>query len=209
MSQTIYYLIAVVPAIVFHEVSHGWVAYLCGDDTAARAKRLTLNPLHHVDLFGTIILPISLIIAGLPPFGYAKPVPVTISKLRKPRQQSLYVSLAGPVTNIVLSGIALVVARFFLHHVHPNGTTTMLFQIIVNFGVVNICLAAFNLLPIPPFDGSAIIERFVPNAYLDRYFQIRSRALPFVFALLIINALTIHIGSNWLNDLANWWYQLI
>ena len=111
MFHSYYLYIALLPSIILHEVSHGWVAYRCGDTTAKDAKRLTLNPFAHIDPFGTILLPGLLVALHFPPFGYAKPVPVNVSRLRKPRQQSLYVSLAGPLVNIILSGIGLV------HHV--------------------------------------------------------------------------------------------
>src|SRR5437762_6215828 len=100
---TVLYFVALVAAVILHEISHGAVALAFGDDTAKRAGRLTLNPLAHVDPFGTVILPALLIFAGVPAFGYAKPVPVDLRKLRNPRQQGLLVSLAGPATNIALA----------------------------------------------------------------------------------------------------------
>src|SRR5271155_4295370 len=107
MFHTYFFYIAMVPSIILHEVSHGWVANFFGDPTAKNAKRLSLNPMRHIDPFGTILLPAVLVALHFPPFGYAKPVPVNTSRLRKPRQQSLYVSLAGPAVNIVLSAIGL------------------------------------------------------------------------------------------------------
>lgn len=200
-----YFLLAIIPSIVLHEVSHGYVAYLCGDPTAKEQHRLTLNPLRHIDPFGTIILPALLIISGLPAFGWAKPVPVNVSRLRRPRSQSLYVSLVGPLVNIILSGVGLGICEFAIHVTQSQWQ----FNAGVYLGLVNLTLAAFNLLPIPPLDGSAIIERFIPNSKLGAYYQFRSRALPFLFAFIILDNLIFHVGTNYLVDLQNWWYSLL
>ncbi len=207
--NTFFFLLAIIPSIILHEVSHGYVAYLCGDPTAKNSHRLTLNPLRHIDPFGTILLPFLLIVTGLPAFGWAKPVPVNISRLRKPRTQSLYVSLAGPLTNIILSAIAFVYVRYEIHHgaiSQINGNN--LFTFMVDLGLVNLILAVFNLLPIPPLDGSAIIERFVPVRHLPKYYQMRARALPFLMVILVLNALTLHVGTTWLSSLEQRWFNL-
>ena len=196
-----FFFLAIVPSILLHEVSHGYVANLCGDPTAKESHRLTLNPLRHIDPFGTVLLPALLIISGLPAFGYAKPVPVNVSRLRKPRTQSLYVSLAGPLVNILLSALGFAICEFAIHVTRNQFT----FDVGEYLGLVNLTLAVFNLLPIPPLDGSAIIERFVPNRHLPRYYHFRARALPVVMALIILDSLFFHVGINWLSDLQNWW----
>jgi Zn-dependent protease len=211
MFHSYYFYIALLPSIILHEVSHGWVANFFGDPTAKNAKRLSLNPARHIDPFGTILLPALLIALHFPPFGYAKPVPVNTSLLRKPRQQSLYVSLAGPFVNIVLSGIGLVlcdlaVTTQFGNVVVQNNT---LLNVGLALGLSNLLLAAFNLLPIPPLDGSAIIERFVPNRHLGTYYHWRARALPLVLGFVILSEYVFHFGSNALGDLENWWINLI
>jgi Zn-dependent protease len=211
MFHQYYFYIALLPSIILHEVSHGWVANFFGDPTAKNAKRLSLNPARHVDPFGTILLPALLIALHFPPFGYAKPVPVNTSRLRKPRQQSLYVSLAGPAVNIVLSAVGLILCdESGVHFV--NGVAQyndVLFNVGVALGVSNLLLAAFNLLPIPPLDGSAIIERFVPNRHLGAYYHWRARALPLVLAFVILSEYVFHFGSNALSGLENWWFSLI
>ncbi len=208
--STFFFLLAIIPSIILHEVSHGYVAYLCGDPTAKNAKRLTLNPLRHVDPFGTLLLPFLLIVSHIPAIGYAKPVPVNIGLLRRPRNQSVLVSLAGPFTNILLSAIAFIYCHYELHHASvfslTNGYT--FFDFMLDFGLVNLTLAVFNLLPIPPLDGSAVIERFVPQRHLPKYYVFRARALPVVMAILILNAITFHVGESWLSDLQNWWINL-
>jgi Zn-dependent protease len=207
--NTFFFLLAIIPSIILHEVSHGYVAYLCGDPTAKNSHRLTLNPLRHIDPFGTVLLPFLLIVTGLPAFGWAKPVPVNINRLRKPRTQSLYVSLAGPLTNIILSAIAFVYVRYEIHHGAINQINgNNLFTFMVDLGLVNLILAVFNLLPIPPLDGSAIIERFVPVRHLPKYYQMRARALPFLMVILVLNALTLHVGTTWLSSLEQRWFNL-
>jgi len=194
-----------VPSVVLHEVSHGWVANYFGDPTAKEQHRLTLNPLAHVDLFGTIIMPLVLLWSGLPAFGYAKPVPVNIGRLRNPRSQALWVSLAGPAVNVVLSGIGAGICEYAIHVSGSQGT----FQFGEYLGLVNLVLAVFNMIPIPPLDGSALIERFLPRRSLARYYHLRARALPVMFILLIILFTFSHVGDNWLNDLENWWVNLL
>jgi Zn-dependent protease len=207
MFHTYYLYIALVPSVILHEVSHGWVANFFGDPTAKDAKRLSLNPMRHVDPFGTILLPAILVALTLPPFGYARPVPVNVSRLRKPRQQSLYVSLAGPVMNIILSGIGLLLCDQAVTGEYITNST--LFNVGLALGIANLLLAAFNLLPIPPLDGSAVIERFVPNKHLGAYYHYRARALPLVLVFVILSEYVFHFGSNALGDLETWWISLI
>jgi Zn-dependent protease len=199
-----YFYVALLPSVILHEVSHGWVANHYGDPTAKNAHRLTLNPLAHIDPFGTVLLPALLLAVGFPPFGYAKPVPVNISRLRKPRQQSLYVSLAGPLVNIVLSAFGFVLCELSLHT-----SSETLFEVGVALGLSNLILALFNLLPIPPLDGSAIIERFVPDRHLGAYYHYRARALPLVMLFVILSEYVFHFGSNALGDAENWWLNLL
>lgn len=203
--QYFYYFIAIIPSIVLHEVSHGYVANMFGDPTAKENHRLTLNPLRHVDPFGTVLLPGLLMVSGLPPIGYAKPVPVNVSRLRNPRTQSLYVSLAGPATNIVLSGVGLLITAY-AYHVAQNQS---LLNFGEDFGLINLFLAVFNMIPIPPLDGSAIIERFIPRRKMNSYYQFRAKALPIVMVIFIANALIFHVGYNALTDLQNWWLSLV
>ena len=205
MSNYVFFFLAIIPSIVLHEVSHGYVAYLFGDPTAKENHRLTLNPLRHVDPFGTVLLPALLILSHLPAFGYAKPVPVNIGRLRNPRKQSLYVSLAGPAVNIILSGVGYLISYLALHVTYSS----WMLQFGVAFGLVNLTLAVFNLLPIPPLDGSAIIERFVPNRHLPSYYRFRMKALPIVMVLILLDSMFLHVGTNLLTSLQNWWIHLL
>lgn len=194
-----------VPSVILHEVSHGWVANYFGDPTAKQQHRLTLNPLAHIDLFGTIIMPALLLFSGLPAFGYAKPVPVNLGRLHKPREEALWVALAGPAVNVVLSAIGAGICEYAIHVSNSEGT----FKFGEYLGLVNLVLAVFNLIPIPPLDGSAIIERFLPRRTLPRYYHLRARALPFFFILLILFFTFSRVGDNWLLDLENWWVNLL
>ena len=170
----------VVPSVILHEVSHGFVANLLGDDTAKRAGRLTLNPIAHIDPFGTVLLPLVLSLSGVGAFGYAKPVPVNVRKLRNPRQHSLYVSLAGPAVNLSLAAIAILILRSAYHDTVGvaarleapsllSGVPRALFWL----ALVNVILAVFNLLPIPPLDGSAMVERLLPAAWWPTWLKFR------------------------------------
>jgi len=184
-------LVAVlVPSVILHEVSHGAVAYLFGDDTAKRAGRLTLNPLPHIDPFGSIILPALLAFSGAPPFGYAKPVPVAVNRLRSPRNQSLLVSLVGPGVNTVLSVSAALAMRMWFSRQAIDRALQfqgpMLPRLLVAFGFINAILAAFNLIPIPPLDGSAVIERLLPRSAWPGYLRLRQYSMPVLFVVVLL-----------------------
>lgn len=202
--MVVYFLIALVPSIILHEVSHGYVALLFGDTTARDAHRLTLNPLRHIDPFGSVILPVILSFSGLPPIGWAKPVPVNVSRLRHPRSDSLWVSLAGPATNIVLSFVGWVLCELTL-----NSQNGWIFQFGIAFGLVNLALAAFNLIPLPPLDGSAMIERFIPNRHMARYYHLRQRALVITMVFVLIDYQTTHLIFHFEQWLQNWWISLL
>ena len=155
------------------------MALFFGDETAKRAGRLTLNPIRHVDPFGTVILPAMLVFAGQPAFGWAKPVPVNPRALRNPRRQSLLVSLAGPAVNIVLAVLAAVVLRATTGDDDPR-------RFVVAVGVVNVVLAAFNLIPIPPLDGSALIERLLPTSWWPTWLRFRQYSMGLLLVLVLL-----------------------
>jgi len=175
-------LVAVlIPSVILHEVAHGVVAFWFGDDTAKQAGRLTLNPVAHIDVFGTIILPALLAIAGGGVFGYAKPVPVRPGRMRDPRNHGLITSLAGPATNILVAVLAALLLRVLAV---PLGSTTG--RILLTVGLINVVLAAFNLIPLPPLDGSAVIDRFVPDRWLPRWHQLRRYSMFLVLGLVLL-----------------------
>jgi len=189
-AHTAIVLAVLVPSVILHEVSHGFVANLLGDDTARRAGRLTLNPLAHVDPFGTVILPILLTLGGLGAFGYAKPVPVNVGRLRRPRQHSLYVSLVGPAVNILIAVVAAVAFRT-LFDSERVGSTLFIEEgiwpeVVLWLGVVNVVLAAFNLIPLPPLDGSAVVERLLPARWWPGWLKLRRYSMGILLLVVLL-----------------------
>ncbi len=161
------WLIPLIIAIVFHEVAHGYVAFLLGDRTAQRLGRLTLNPIRHIDPIGTVVLPLVLALAHAPIFGWAKPVPVIASRMRNPQLDMALVAMAGPASNLVLGfvaalGVALV-ARAAGGALPETGVAYFLFLNLINFLRINIFLAIFNMLPLPPFDGGHVVAAVLPS----------------------------------------------
>jgi Zn-dependent protease len=194
---TLVFLAVLVPSVILHEISHGAVALAFGDDTAKRAGRLTLNPIAHIDPFGTVLLPLLLALTGAGMLGYAKPVPVNPARLHNPRQQSLLVSLAGPATNIALAMVAIVLLRVLYPGMLPGlrfalsrgfypsyGSTVL--AVLLGFVTVNVILAAFNLLPIPPLDGSAVIERFIPASWAPQWYRFRQYSMGLLLIVVLI-----------------------
>ena len=172
-------------AIILHEVMHGFVALRFGDDTALRAGRLTLNPLSHIDLFGTIIMPAMLLFLHLPVFGYAKPVPVNFNRLRNPRLGMLLVAAAGPGTNIVLailSALAMRVVAGFINAPWGPSIAYPLYLMLNASVVINIVLAVFNLFPLLPLDGGRVLYTLLPQTAARAY----ARLEPFGFLILLV-----------------------
>lgn len=187
MVQQVLLLVGVlVPSVILHEVAHGWVALRFGDATAKDAGRLTLNPVPHIDPFGTLLLPAILAFAGGGVIGYAKPVPVNPNRMRRPRDHGLVVSLAGPAVNVVLAVGAAYGLRALAAGAGPDGPSPLLVDAFVYFGLVNIVLAAFNLIPIPPLDGSAVIERFLPVRWLGRWHGLQRYAMGILILIVFL-----------------------
>jgi len=157
------WVLPVIIAVTFHEAAHGFVAQRFGDDTALRAGRLTLNPLRHVDSFGTIILPALLIVLRSPfLFGYAKPVPVNFGRLRHPRRDMVWVALAGPVMNILLALASSLL--FYSVDWMPPRPAQWVAENLVHSIQLNAVLCVFNMLPLPPLDGGRVAVGILPNA---------------------------------------------
>ena len=168
---------------ILHEVSHGWAALALGDDTAKRAHRLTLNPLDHLDPIGSVLVPVVLVLTAHLFFAWAKPVPVNVNKLRHPRNDAVLTALAGPACNLVLVALTSIA----LHLLQPiPGTWTWI--LLWYFGFLNILLCCFNLLPIPPLDGSAVLERAIPTRHLGAYYRIRPLTMLVVFGFVLFAA---------------------
>jgi Zn-dependent protease len=164
-------------SIIFHELAHGWVAYLMGDPTAKSLGRLSLNPLKHLDPMGTIML----FIFG---FGWAKPVPVNFNQLRDRHKGMILVSAAGIITNMLLAFIAL-----FLNRLLSLSPSSMPAVLIYYFAQINIILAAFNLIPLPPLDGSKILMGFASPSIQDFLFRLERYGFFIIIALLYLGVL--------------------
>ena len=206
--QEIIIFCVIVPSIILHEVSHGWVANAFGDDTAKRAGRLTLNPVPHVDPVGTLIVPALLSLGSIGFFGWAKPVPVNVGRLRHPRNEGVLVSLAGPAVNAALAAIfGVAFVHFVRAGVLSSGTFSTGADIIFYASLVNVGLCAFNLIPVPPLDGSVLFERLLPARYWPTYLRYRQYTMPILLGLVMLNFfLYPHGPLTWLFDrLYSWW----
>lgn len=189
ISQIAIWALPVLIAIVFHEVAHGWVAYRLGDPTAARMGRLTLNPISHIDPIGTIILPLLLIWVRAPfLFGYAKPVPVNFYNLNHPKRDMIWVALAGPVTNILLAAVSIYILKFLdlSGNSLPSFLLAPLALMAQSSVQMNVMLASFNLLPIPPLDGGRVLVGLMPEPYSSTIARIE----PYGFLILVLLLMT-------------------
>lgn len=190
-------VLAFVPAIVFHEFMHGWAAYKLGDPTAKAHGRLSFNPLKHIDPFGTVILPLLLIFIGGPVFGYAKPVPYNPANFKDPRRDDLLVGLAGPCGNLILALLGSVV-MFVLQTFFTTGTNVAFLYFyalfLPQFILINLYLMFFNLLPIPPLDGSSIFAFFLPAKHLPAYYRVQQYAMPILLIVLFVLPYLIHVN---------------
>ncbi len=172
-------------AVIIHEYAHGWVAWKLGDSTARFMGRLTLNPLAHIDPIGTIFLPLILLITHSPVlFGWAKPVPVDFFNLKNPKQGMIWVGLAGPVANILFA-----IAVSLLLKIPLLTTSYLAVSVITTAIMANLVLAVFNLLPIPPLDGSRVMMGLLPYNLSVEYAKLEPYGFIIIFALLWMNAI--------------------
>jgi Zn-dependent protease len=185
------YALPVIFAITLHEAAHAYVAKYFGDNTAYAAGRMTLNPLVHIDLFGTIIIPTALYLTTGFVFGYAKPVPIDFSRLKNPKRDMAWVALAGPGANFIMGFLWLILAilltAFQVDEVFPHR--------VAHAGVLaNVLMFAFNLIPIPPLDGGRIVTSLLPNKLAYKFAQIEPYGFFIVLALLYFQVLNFWVG---------------
>jgi len=182
------YALPVIFAITLHEAAHAYAAKYFGDLTAYSQGRMSLNPVRHIDPFGTILIPLLLALLSSPfIFGYAKPVPVDFSRLRNPKKQIAWVALAGPLANLVMAFLWML-SYFVLQSV---GINEVFFLEMAEAGVkVNLILFAFNLFPLPPLDGGRIVTSILPNRYAFRFARIEPYGFFIVLGLMMLNLLS-------------------
>lgn len=179
--------LAVIIGIVIHESAHALAAYALGDKTARSRGRVSLNPLNHIDPFGTILLPLLMIAAGGPVFAFAKPVPIYLGNLKHPKRDELLISLAGPSSNIVLACLgALLLSGVVNGSMWATAAGSIVAEFALTFIFVNLSLAFFNLIPLPPLDGSSILVPFLKGAPLNTYYRIQQYAMPILIVVLYL-----------------------
>jgi len=184
--------IILIASLSFHEAAHAWAADRLGDPTARVLGRLTLNPLAHIDWIGTVLFPLVGMLSGLPLIGWAKPVPVDVRNLKAPRRDFALVALAGPVSNIVLAvGFALLLS--VQGGLVPEGGQTMLTRALAMAVLLNVLLAVFNLLPVPPLDGGNVLAGIVPEPVAKLIDRMRPFGFFLLYALLLLGVLDLFV----------------
>jgi Zn-dependent protease len=196
--------IAAIPlifAITLHEAAHGWIASKLGDQTARIQGRVSLNPAKHIDLFGTIILPLMMLTLGGFIFGWAKPVPIAWQNLRNPRRDMALVAIAGPASNLAMALFWAITAKLsHLAFINPNfhemaHSTALFIHFTSRFGImINCVLLIINLIPIPPLDGSRVISSILPPRFAKKYDRLESIGIWIFLALILILYQTGTIG---------------
>ena len=176
--------LAFVPALVLHEAAHALAACKLGDPTAKSRGRLSLNPAKHIDPFGTVILPLCLMAMNMPVFGYAKPVPYNPAYFEDPRKGDMIVGFVGPAANLLqaLVGAALAAVLWFVLPI----VYYAYFVFLPTYVMTNLCLLFFNIIPIPPLDGSSILMFFLPKKHLRTYYKVQQYAMPILLAVLVL-----------------------
>ena len=196
-------------ALCFHEFAHGWVARLRGDNTAEMMGRLTMNPMAHADLIGTVIFPITAMVAAvngvrLPLFGWAKPVPVNERNLKSPKADMFWIAAAGPLSNLLLAFVAAVGLGAYMNYAEGAqldmaGGAGEIREVVFTFIGINVFLAVFNMIPIHPLDGGKVLARFLPDRINDKLEEMQQQ-LSFLLLILFVSGASRFIAypAQWL-----------
>jgi Zn-dependent protease len=188
LEEVIPWFLILVGSLSVHEAAHAWTADQFGDSTARALGRLTLNPLKHIDVIGTVVFPLLAVYSGLPLIGWAKPVPVTLQNLQSPRRDFAAIALAGPISNLVLAGIGALILMIGLDRSSVAG------NLLVFAAQMNISLAIFNMIPVPPLDGGNVLAGFVPESAARLLDGMREWGFILLYVLVLTGALRVVMG---------------
>jgi Zn-dependent protease len=187
-------LVVLLGSLTIHEMAHAWTADRLGDPTARLLGRISFNPIVHLDPIGSLLLPLIALVTGAPLIGWAKPVPVRVDRLRRGRQDFLWVAAAGPISNIGLAVVASVLLRLFVDTTASGvGTGLPLATLLVQAVQVNLILAVFNMLPIPPLDGGNVLGALLPDGVASQFDRVRPYGVFILYGLLLLNVLELII----------------
>ena len=182
----------VLVSLTVHEAAHAWTADRLGDPTARLLGRISLNPIVHIDPIGTILLPLIAAISGLPIIGWAKPVPVNISRLRRGRRDFMIVAAAGPISNLLQATLAALVVRALWsgQGIYPASNESALMSVLLQFVQINVLLALFNLIPVPPLDGGNVLAGLLPESAAHAFDSVRQFGFIILYALMLTGMLS-------------------
>lgn len=191
LQQSLPLLAVLIMSLSFHEAAHAFAADRLGDPTARQLGRLTLNPLAHIDWIGTVLFPLIAMSSGIPLIGWAKPVPVDMRNLREPRRDFALVALAGPVSNLIL---AVAAGLLFEAHLASTDAPGVLAQTLLMAVIMNVMLAVFNMIPVPPLDGGNVLMGLVPHSVARSINWLRPYGFLIIYGLMLTGVLTAIMG---------------